>query len=79
LKVQMEVGATETIIDMLESGRYLSFLPRFAVGDEIQSGKLHHIRMNQVRMLRTLWIARHRSRLDLAAADAFIEVVRGLQ
>lgn len=74
--VAMEVGSTDTIIEMLGRGRHVSFLPWFAVREEIERGRLYHVKVTGFRILRTLWIARHRSNLDHPVAEAFIEMIR---
>ena len=77
IPVAMEVGSTETIIEMLERGRHVSFLPRFAVAEALAEGGLRHIKIHGLRIKRTLWIARTRSNLNNAAAEAFISLLRG--
>lgn len=76
LRVSLEVGSTETIVDMLERGKHLSFMPRFAVYERVLEGKLFHIKLNNFRILRTLWIARNRAALDHPVAEAFINLLR---
>ncbi len=75
--VAMEVGSTDVIVEMLQRGRHVSFLPRFAVQDALASGTLYHIRVQGLRIKRTLWIARTRSNLDNPVAEAFIQLLRG--
>lgn len=74
--IAMEVGSTDTIVEMLERGRHVSFLPRFAVQGAIDAGQLHHVRVEGLRIMRTLWIARTRNNLDNPVAEAFIKVIR---
>ena len=76
LNIALEVGSTETIIDMLERGKHVSFMPRFAVQERVQKGELFHIKITNFRILRTLWIARNRAALDNPVAEAFIEMIR---
>ncbi len=77
LDVVLEVGATDTLMEVLMPGTHVSFLPRFAVEDEVQTGKLHHIEVSGFHIMRTLWIARHRDNVDHPVADAFSSIVRG--
>ena len=77
IPVAMEVGSTDTIVEMLERGKHVSFLPRFAVEEALASGNLYHLRIQGLRIQRTLWIARTRSNLDNAAAEAFVNLLRG--
>ncbi|MET0105891.1 MAG: LysR family transcriptional regulator [Sedimenticola sp.] len=77
LPITMEVGSTDTIVEMLERGKYVSFLPRFAVEDGLAAGTLYHIRIQGLRIKRTLWIARTRDNLNNMVAEAFIRLLRG--
>ncbi|MBF0249467.1 MAG: LysR family transcriptional regulator [Alphaproteobacteria bacterium] len=76
LDIVLEVGSTDALVDMLRRGPHVSFLPRFAVIDEIAAGRLHHVKVSGFHILRTLWIARHRDCIDHPVADAFISIVR---
>jgi len=72
----MEVGSNDTIVEMLQGGRHVSFLPRFAVAEALAEGSLHHIGIAGLRIQRTLWIARTRATLDNPVAEAFITLLR---
>lgn len=74
--ITMEVGSTDTIVEMLERGRHVSILPRFAVREALATGQLYHIKIQGLRIKRTLWIARSRSNLQNPAAEAFIRLLR---
>ena len=74
--VNMEVGATDTIIEMLERGRHVSFLPRFAVAEALHKGELYHVRVQGLHLTRTIWIARTRANLNNPVAEAFIHLLR---
>jgi len=76
LNVKLEVGATDAILDILERGRHMSFLPRFAVLDRVEAGVLARIKVKGFRLMRTLWIARHRTHLDHPVAEAFVKMLR---
>lgn len=76
IPVSMEVGSTDTIVEMLERGRHVSFLPKFAVSDGLLDNSLFHIKVEGLRIKRTLWIARTRSNLNNPVAEAFIENLR---
>ena len=76
LPLALEVGSTDAIVEILERGRHVSFLPRFAVQGAIDAGQLHLIRVEGLRIMRTLWIARTRANLDNPAAEAFIAMIR---
>jgi len=77
LDVALEVGATDALVDVLIPGQHVSFLPRFAVVKDIEAGRLHHIKVSGFRIMRTLWIARHRNNIQHPAADALISIIRG--
>jgi len=76
LNTVMEIGSSEAIIDILNRGKHLSFLPRFAVYDRVNDGSLFHLKVTGFRIFRTLWIARNRAALDHPVAEAFIELIR---
>lgn len=75
-RAAMEVGSTDAIVDILTSGQHVSFLPRFAVHEQVLAGALFHIKVSGFRIMRTLWIARHRTNLDHPVAEAFIDMIR---
>lgn len=76
VKIALEVGSTDTITEILSRGRYVSFLPRFAVEARVQRGALFHIKVQGFRIMRTLWICRHREQLNHPVAEAFIPLLR---
>ncbi len=76
LNITLEVGSTDTIIEMLGRGRHMSFLPRFAVKDALQQGLLKHIKVDPLKIPLTLWIARNRSSINNPVAEAFIQSLR---
>ncbi len=76
LQVAMEVGSNETITEILTRGKHVSFLPRFAVEESVRNGELFHIKVTGFRIIRTLWIARHRSKLEHPVAEAFVKMLR---
>ena len=77
LNIALQVGSTDAIVEMLERGRYVSFLPKFAVEDKVRKGDLFHIKVTGFRIIRTLWIARHRDRLDHPVVETFISMLKG--
>lgn len=76
LPIVMEVGSTDAIIEMLQHGKHVSILPMFTVEDRLANGELCHIKIQGLRIKRTLWIARTRSNLDSRVAEAFIQLLR---
>jgi len=76
IPIAMEVGSTDTIVEMLQRGKHVSILPRFSVEEEILSGSLYHIKIQGLRIKRTLWIARSRSNLSSPVTEAFINLLR---
>ncbi|MDH5765987.1 MAG: LysR family transcriptional regulator [Gammaproteobacteria bacterium] len=76
IPVAMEVGSTDTIVEMLEHGKHVSFLPRFAVAEALVENSLYHIRIQGLRIQRTLWIARSRLNLNNDVAERFIQLLR---
>ncbi|MCW8918600.1 MAG: LysR family transcriptional regulator [Gammaproteobacteria bacterium] len=77
LSIKMEVGSTDTIVEMLGHGKHVSFLPHFAVAEALVQGELFHVKVEGLRIKRTLWIARTRSNLNNTVAEAFIKQLRG--
>jgi len=76
LHASLEVGSTDTIVEMLGRGRHLSFLPNFAVQDALTKNLLRHIKVEGLRIKITLWIARNRSSINNPVAEAFIKLLR---
>lgn len=79
LQIAMEVGSTDAIVEILQRGKHASFLPRFTVEEALASGSLFHIKIQGLRIYRMLWIARTRSNLKNVVAEAFIQMLRGMQ
>jgi len=76
LPTTLEIGATDTIVEILARGRHLSFLPRFAVADALADGQLKHIKVKGLRINTTLWIARNQSSINNPVAEAYIQLLR---
>lgn len=76
VNVAMEVGSTDAIVEILSRGRHVSFLPRFAVIERVAQGRLARLKVTGFRIMRVLWIARHRANLDHPVAEAFIALLR---
>ena len=76
LPTALEVGSTDTIVEIVCRGRYLSFLPRFAVIDALRKGQLRQLAVRGLPLKITLWIARNRSSIDNPVAEAFISLLR---
>lgn len=79
LRVTIEVGSAGTIMEILASGRHMSFLPRYVVEDRVSMGVLRHIHIRDFRIMRTLWIARHRCNAQHPVVDSFIGMLRDIQ
>lgn len=79
IPVAMEVGSTDTIVEMLQRGRHVSFLPRFSVEEALSTGDLYHIKVQGLRINRTLWIARTRASLNNDVSEAFIRLLRTIK
>ena len=50
IPIAMEVGSTDTIVEMLLRGKHVSFLPRFAVKEALNTGSLYHIKIQGLRI-----------------------------
>ena len=77
IHIALEVGSTDTIVNILRRGQHVSFLPRFAVYEDVQAGELFHVKVMGFRIMRTLWIARNKKHLDHPVAEAFVGMVKG--
>jgi len=77
-RVEIELGPTQALIDIIKQGNYASFLPRFAVEPQVKLGELKHIQVRDFAIQRSLWIARNRCDLKHPAAEAFIDLLRSL-
>ncbi|VAW68895.1 hypothetical protein MNBD_GAMMA09-1883 [hydrothermal vent metagenome] len=76
LKIDMEVGSTETIIGLLQRGKQVSFLPQFAVNTCLHRNSLKHIKVNGLIIERTLWAAYNHANINSQGADAFIQLLK---
>jgi DNA-binding transcriptional LysR family regulator len=76
VNLTMEVGSTDTIVNILRRGQHVSFLPRFAVLKDVNKGSLFHVKVKGFRIMRTLWIARNKKHMDHPVAEAFIKMLR---
>ena len=76
LPISLEVGSTDTIVEMLSRGLHMSFLPKFAVKDALKNNLLRHINVDPLKIKVKLWIARNRSSINNPVAEAFIQLLR---
>ena len=79
LQTAMEVGSSDTIIELLQRGRHVSFLPQFAVDTNLQRNSLHHIKISDLIIKRTLWIAYNKDSLNSQVADTFIQTLKQIE
>lgn len=73
--IDMEVGSTDTIIELLQRGKQVSFLPQFAVKTHLERNSLHQIRIQGLNIKRTLWLAYNQTNMDRRPANRFIEIL----
>ena len=71
----LEAGSDKSIVEILLKDNLLSFLPRFILQDLVDSTDIHRIKVKGFRIMRTLWIARRRDKLDHAPSNAFIKML----
>ena len=74
--INMEVGSTDTIIEILQRGKQVSFLPQFAVNSFLERNSLHHIKVRHLNINRTLWIAYNHANLSSQTVDSFIGMLK---
>ncbi len=72
----LEVGSDDTIIEMLNRGSHMSFLPRFTVAKALNKGFLRHIRVDSLKIKSTLWIARNNHSINNPVAEAFTQLLK---
>ena len=75
LPISMEVGSTKAIMEILQHGQHVSFLPKFAVRETCNKGLLHLIEIQGLSIKNTLWIARTNATLNNKVADNFINLL----
>ena len=71
----LEAGSNKAILEVISRGGLMSFLPRFFVSEQVREGKIRRVKVKGFRILRTLWIARLKDRLDHPPAEAFVEML----
>jgi len=71
LTTSFEIGSNEAIIKILGQGRHLSFLPRFAIKEALNNNTLKHIKIKNLNIKITLWIARNKANISHSIAQAF--------
>lgn len=76
--IDMEVGSTDTIIEILQRGKQVSFLPQFAVNNFLERNSLYHININQLHINRTLWIAYNLANLSPKTVESFISMLKDI-
>ena len=76
LPTDMEVGSSDTIIELLQRGKQVSFLPQFAVNAYLERNHLHHIKINKLIINRTLWIAYNHENMNKQAAETTIQMLK---
>jgi len=75
LPTSLEVGSNDTIIEILGRGRHLSFLPRFAVNEALKNNTLKHIKVDDLEIEITLWIARNKANINHRIAQTFFDLL----
>lgn len=76
IKIDMEVGSTDTIIELLLRGKLVSFLPQFALSTFLERNSLQHIKIDNLIINRTLWIAYNHMNMNGDSADTVIQVLK---
>lgn len=75
LNVVMELGSSETIIESVGEGLGVAILSRRAVQKDVQSGRLHSLRVEGLPLERTLFVVRDRRKAIAPAATAFLAML----
>lgn len=72
----LEIGNTETIINLLKKGMGISYLPRFTVDDALQSGSLMQLHTDLPPVHMRHQLLRYKSKLLTRQMEIFMEIVR---
>ena len=71
----LEIGNTETIINLLKKGIGISFLPRFTVADDLKSGELAEIKSDFSDVKMYLQLLYHKNKWITGQMEIFIDLV----
>ncbi len=77
LNVVAEMGSTEAIRQGIKAGVGVSILSECAVADELDSGSLKRVALDEIRFKRALYLIVHKHRTRSPLCRAFIDFLRG--
>jgi len=75
LNVMMEFGSSETIIESVREGLGVAILSKRAVQKDVESGRLHSLKIEDVPLERNLFVVRDRRKAMTPAATAFLDAI----
>ena len=75
LRMDVEMPTVETIRKLVQNNVGVAFLPRMCVEQEIEQGRLHEVRVNEMHVERQIRLIYPTRRALSHAAKAFLEVV----
>jgi DNA-binding transcriptional LysR family regulator len=75
LNVVMELGSSETIVESVREGLGVAILSRRAVQKDVQSKRLHSLRIEGLPLERTLFAVQDRRKAISPAATAFLAML----
>ena len=75
LKAMVEVGNTDIIVNLLQRGVGVSFLPRFAVQDKLKSGQLYALDVDHKAVFMWGQVIYHRQKYISKSMSSFIDLL----
>lgn len=72
----LEIGNTETIINLLKKGMGISYLPRFTVEDTLRSGRLMQLHTDLPPVHMRHQLLHYKGKLITRQMEIFIDLVR---
>jgi DNA-binding transcriptional LysR family regulator len=77
LNMDVEMPTVETIRKLVQRNEGVAFLPRMCVGQELEQGTLHEVKVPELSVERKIHLVYPARRALSHAARAFLEVVKG--
>jgi DNA-binding transcriptional LysR family regulator len=76
LNMDVEMPTVETIRRLVQSNQGVAFMPRMCVGQELEQGTLHAVKVNELSVERKIRLVYPARRALSHAAKAFLEVIQ---
>ncbi len=76
--IDMEVGSSDAIIELLKRGKQVSFLPHFAIRSHLERNLLHPLPIENLSIKHMLWMAYNQANIERKAAMRFLNSLRDI-